>query len=239
MRRILLPALCASLLIMSSSSKLLRASLTWSLDSVTNRAEADAAANNGAQQASDGPYTVTTNPAEASATASVPGQSGHGHGLASYSFASGNAELDLSGSSDATGTLSNTGGGIGHGDAAFQADAQIGDQVLVHIVGTLTRNDDSPVPPDTFFSIGSYSKVLTTNGTLNFDDTILLFGNPHIDVEANTPEPGGNQNGSFSGSSSYMVSLTFVPAPEPSSLALFVFAVIPLSRLRPLRKTRP
>jgi hypothetical protein len=217
------------------------ATTIFQLQNVENSATAQAVAGNADLDSDDsGVLTSTDNPAEQEADASVPGASSHGESQASYVVT--DTTLELHGRSAGIGFSSLTAGATGYGQATFFAQQDFGlDEVLVHVVGTLTRNDANPEGSIVVsFNIGSYIQILETgvNGSLEFDDVVPLSGFLNIQAQATESQPHA-QGVIDSGEVSYDVTMTILPVPEPSTASLVALgaALLALGRRSPRRRS--
>lgn len=218
------------------------AASTFQLQNVVNAAEASAAAGDLGGQSHDGPYYIVANPANASATASRGGYTGHGDAYAAYDASP--YELSMVGTGNGSGGFGVDGGAVGGGHAFFNAEQNFGpDPVRVHIVGTFYLEHSPPTwnTGSVGFAIGSYSQsqplysqtLYGENGTLTFDDLVTLNGDLYIWTDLRALASGDETE-----AASYEVTLTIVP--EPSTVMLLALAAITiLPRGRRRKQTSP
>jgi hypothetical protein len=207
------------------------AAAAFQLQNVVNAVQVDAAAGDLGGLSHDGPYYIVANPANASATASRGGYTGHGDAYAAYDAAP--YELSMIGTGNASGGFGVDGGAVGNGHAYFSAEQNFGPEpVLVHIVGTFYREHSPATTPATdagyvSFHMGSYSQTLYgENGTLTFDDLVTFNGNVSILTELYARAPGAHSD-----ATSYEVTLTIVQssAAVPEASSIVVWSILALA----------
>jgi hypothetical protein len=205
------------------------ATTIFQLQNVENNATAQAVASDFDGGSDDSGLQVSNdNPASVEADAAVPGFASHGEAQASYTVT--DTTLELHGHAAAIGFADTEGAATGFGQASFSANQDFGlDEVLVHVVGTLTR-DEANVPTGSIavtFSIGTYIQILQfgVNGTLAFDDVVPLAGLVSITAGATESQPHA-QGVIDSGEVGYDVTMTILPVPEPSTACLLALGSV-------------